>query len=145
PTGTSSWPQAPAPEDATSGRQTWPETPGARERDLDRAMACYAPDVEVFHPMSGLEERGVDALRKAEEWWFSTVAGPVDREVLEFRVRVDESVAFSHALVRVRAARTTGEPLDSVLRVTTGYRAAGDRWQIVHQHSSVPFDAGVRP
>ncbi|MGW7265250.1 nuclear transport factor 2 family protein [Streptomyces sp. NPDC054842] len=120
-------------------------THAARERDLGRAMACYAPDVEVFHPMSGLEERGVDALRKAEEWWFSTVAGPVDREVLEFRVRVDESVAFSHALVRVRAARTTGEPLDSVLRVTTGYRAAGDRWQIVHQHSSVPFEAGARP
>jgi ketosteroid isomerase-like protein len=90
--------------------------------------ACYASDVEVFHPMTGLEQHGVEAFRKAQEWWFSTVTGPVDREVSEFRVRVDESVAFSHALVRMRATLATGEPLDSTVRVTTGYRAAGDRW-----------------
>ncbi|MFI6334938.1 nuclear transport factor 2 family protein [Streptomyces sp. NPDC050535] len=118
-------------------------TAAGRERDFDRAMACYAPDVEVFHPVSGLEQSGVDALRKAEELWFSTLSGPVEREVLDFRVRVDESVAFSHALVRMRATLVTGEPLDTTARVTTGYRAAGDRWQIVHQHTSVPFDAGI--
>ncbi|WAU81546.1 SgcJ/EcaC family oxidoreductase [Streptomyces sp. Qhu-G9] len=118
-------------------------TAAARERDAGRMAACYAPDAEVFHPMSGLEQRGADAFRTAQEWWFSTVSGPVDREVVEFRVRVDESVAFSHALVRMRATLTDGEPLDSTLRVTTGYRAAGDRWRIVHQHMSVPFDAGI--
>jgi len=114
-----------------------------RERDFDRAMACYAPDVEVFHPVSGLEQHGIEALRKAEEMWFSTLAGPVEREVLEFRVRVDESIAFSHALVRMRATLVGGGSLDTTARVTTGYRAAGDRWQIVHQHTSVPFDAGI--
>ncbi|MGY0020569.1 nuclear transport factor 2 family protein [Streptomyces sp. cg35] len=114
-------------------------TAAGRERDFDRAMACYAPDVEVFHPVSGLEQSGVEALRKAEELWFSTLAGPVEREVLDFRVRVDESIAFSHALVRIRATLATGEPLDTVSRVTTGYRSAGDRWQIVHQHTSVPL------
>ncbi|WP_432187042.1 nuclear transport factor 2 family protein [Streptomyces sp. Tue6028] len=118
-------------------------TAAARERDFDRAMACYAPDVEVFHPVSGLEQHGIDALRKAEELWFSTLAGPVEREVLDFRVRVDESIAFSHALVRMRAELVTGDTLDTTARVTTGYRAAGDRWQIVHQHTSVPFDSPV--
>jgi uncharacterized protein (TIGR02246 family) len=118
-------------------------TAAGRERDFDRAMACYAPDVEVFHPVSGLEQRGIEALRKAEEMWFSTVDGPVEREVLEFRVRVDESIAFSHALVRMRATLVGGGSLDTTARVTTGYRAAGDRWKIVHQHTSVPFDAGI--
>ncbi|MER5182357.1 nuclear transport factor 2 family protein [Streptomyces sp. NPDC002896] len=118
-------------------------TLAVRDRDIERALACYAPDVEVFHPMSGLEQQGIDAFRKSQEWWFSTVTGPVDREVLEFRVRVDESVAFSHALVRMRATLTTGEPLDSTVRVTTGYRLVADRWLIVHQHMSVPFDAGI--
>ncbi|MFD9462527.1 nuclear transport factor 2 family protein [Streptomyces sp. NPDC060027] len=118
-------------------------TEAARERDIDRAMACYAPDVEVFHPVSGLEQSGVDALRKAEELWFSTLAGPVDREVLDFRLRVDESVAFSHALVRTRGTLVDGGVLDTTARVTTGYRAAGDRWQIVHQHTSVPVVAGI--
>lgn len=120
-------------------------TEALRERDLDRAMACYAPDVEVFHPVSGMEQSGADALRKAQEEWFAALAGPVDREVLDFRVRIDESVAFSHALVRLRAPLTDGTTLDSTTRVTTGYRAAGDRWRIVHQHMSVPSDAGRPP
>jgi uncharacterized protein (TIGR02246 family) len=113
-------------------------TEAARERDVDRAMACYAPDVEVFHSVSGREQSGVDALRKAEELWLSTLAGPAEREVLDFRLRVDESVAFSHALVRLRAPLADGGILDTTARVTTGYRAAGDRWRIVHQHTSVP-------
>ncbi|MEU4170357.1 nuclear transport factor 2 family protein [Streptomyces sp. NPDC026665] len=119
-------------------------TEALRERDLDRVMACYAPDVEVFHPVSGMEQSGADALRKAEEQWFAALAGPADREVLDFRLRIDESVAFSHALVRLRAPLADGTTLDSTARVTTGYRAAGDRWQIVHQHISVPSDA-ARP
>lgn len=118
-------------------------TRAARERDIDRRVACYAPDVEVFHPMSGLEERGIDALRKALEWFYSTVTGPVEREVLEFRVRVDESVAVSHAFVRTRATGVGGESLDMVMRCTTGYRRYGERWLIVHEHMSVPFDAGI--
>jgi uncharacterized protein (TIGR02246 family) len=120
-------------------------TEALRERDIDRAMACYAPDVEVFHPVGGTEQSGADALRKAQEQWFATLAGPADREVLDFRVRIDESVAFSHALVRLRAPLVDGTALDTTARVTTGYRAAGDRWQIVHEHTSVPSAAGRPP
>ncbi|MFJ2262894.1 SgcJ/EcaC family oxidoreductase [Streptomyces sp. NPDC087844] len=118
-------------------------TAAGRERDFDRAMACYAPDAEVFHPVSGLEQRGVEALRKAEEVWFSTLSGPVEREVLEFRVRADESIAFSHALVRMRVTPVGGDALDTTARVTTGYRLTGDRWLIVHQHTSVALDSTV--
>ncbi|MGW2781158.1 nuclear transport factor 2 family protein [Streptomyces populi] len=113
-------------------------TEALRERDLDGMMACYAPDVEVFHPAGDGEQSGADALRKAQEQWFSTLAGPAEREVLDFRVRVDEGVAFGHALVRLRAPLADGTTLDTTARVTTGYRAAGDRWRIVHQHTSVP-------
>ena len=115
-----------------------------RERNIERRLACYTPDTEVVHPMSGLEQHGLDALRKAQEWFFATVTGPVEREVLEFRLRVDESVAFSHGVVRVRGTLTTGEPLDSVARVTTGYRAVADRWLIDHEHASVPVDVGIK-
>lgn len=118
-------------------------TRAAEERDIEGIVACYAPDVEVFHPMNGLEQTGTDAFRKSQEWWFSTVTGPVRREVLQLRVRVDESIGFSHALVRLRATLATGEPLDSTVRVTTGYRAFGEKWLITHQHMSVPFEAGI--
>ncbi|MFD1271411.1 YybH family protein [Streptomyces kaempferi] len=118
-------------------------TAAVRDHDVDRAMACYAPDVEVFHPVSAGEQSGAGALRKAVELWFSGVAGPVEREVLDLRIRVDESIAFGHALVRTRAALADGGKLDTTERVTTGYRLASDRWQIVHQHMSVPGDASA--
>ena len=42
-------------------------TAAFHERDIDRRLACHTPDTEVFHPMSGLEEGGIDALRKAQD------------------------------------------------------------------------------
>ncbi|WP_053846672.1 YciI family protein [Streptomyces sp. NRRL B-24085] len=93
-------------------------TEAARTGDVERAVACYAQDAEAVE--NGRPHQGAEALRKLFE-----EAGPVAREVLEFRVHVDESIAFGHALVR------TG---DRLLRVTTGYRNTGPRWTIVHQH-----------
>ncbi|MER5750281.1 nuclear transport factor 2 family protein [Streptomyces sp. NPDC002088] len=118
-------------------------TEAARERDIDRMMACYAPDVEVFHLVTGEEQAGIGALRKALEGWFSPLTGPVHREVLELRVRPGEGSAFSHALVRMRGTRVTGEPLDRLVRVTTGYRDAGFQWLIAHEHVSVPPETPV--
>ena len=89
------------------------------------------------------ERPGTAAFRKAVEDVLGGVTWPLTREVLEFRVHVDESVAFGHALVRLRGTRSDGRPLDDVLRVTTGYRNTGLRWQIVHEHiSAVTEKAG---
>ncbi|MER5910640.1 nuclear transport factor 2 family protein [Streptomyces sp. NPDC001982] len=116
-------------------------TAAARERDIDRTMACYAPDVEAFHFMGGEELIGIGALRKAVEGWFATLTGPLHRDVLELRVRPGEGSAFSHALVRLRGTRVGGEPLDRVVRLTTGYRDAGFGWLIAHEHISAPLES----
>ncbi|WP_369166802.1 SgcJ/EcaC family oxidoreductase [Streptomyces sp. R28] len=115
-------------------------TGAARERDADRTAACYASDVTAF--VDGREHRGADALRKSLEELFAAVTGPITREVLDFRVHVDESIAFGHALVRLRATRTDGAPLNDLMRVTTGYRNVGLRWLIAHEHVClVSFDS----
>ncbi|MET7687854.1 YciI family protein [Streptomyces sp. NPDC005483] len=90
----------------------------ARTGDADRTLACYAQDAQVVE--NGRLHQGGEALRK-----FFAETAPITREVLEFRVHVDESIAFGHALIR------TGGKL---LRVTTGYRDVGPRWLIVHEH-----------
>ncbi|MHC3472758.1 YciI family protein [Streptomyces sp. 7R007] len=105
-------------------------TAAVGERDLDRALACYASDAEIVHP----GRHGRDAHGKALQDLFA--AGPVTREVLDLRVHADESVGFAHALVRTRAAGT-----EHLLRVTTGYRDAGLRWQITHEHASPAREA----
>ncbi|MDQ1043066.1 nuclear transport factor 2 family protein [Streptomyces sp. V4I2] len=115
-------------------------TAAAAEHDVDRLLACYAPDAETFARATGHEQHGIDALRKAVDAMFASVTGPVTREVLEFRVHVDESIAFGHALLRMRATRRDGDPLDEVMRVTTGYRNIGPRWVIVHEHVSAALE-----
>ncbi|MCX4703125.1 YciI family protein [Streptomyces sp. NBC_01373] len=112
-------------------------------RRLDAELTAAA--AETFPLATGHEQHGIDALRKAVDAMFASVTGPVTREVLEFRVHVDESIAFGHALLRMRATRTDGDPLDEVMRVTTGYRNIGPRWVIVHEHVSAALETGCRP
>ncbi|MBW8793303.1 MAG: nuclear transport factor 2 family protein [Streptomyces sp.] len=116
-------------------------TAAVHDRDVDRMTACYAPDAEVFGPAGTQAHTGIGALRKAAEAWLATLTGPVHREVLELRVRPGEGSTFSHALVRIQGTRVTGEPLDRVVRATTGYRDTGFGWLIAHEHVSVPLEA----
>jgi ketosteroid isomerase-like protein len=95
-------------------------TEAVRTGDTERRIACYAQDAEVV--TEGRHHKGAEALRKALA---ETPSGPAIREVLDFRVHVDESIAFGHALVRSDG---------TLLRVTTGYRDIGPRWLIVHEH-----------
>ncbi|MFJ8632019.1 YciI family protein [Streptomyces sp. NPDC093568] len=109
-------------------------TSALRERDVDRVVACYTPDAVEFR--DGREHRGLGALRKAMEEGLGHVTGPVTREVLDFRVHIDESIAFGQARVRLRATRADGTPIDDLLHITTGYRNVGLRWLIAHEHVS---------
>lgn len=135
------WPMAGEEEAETRIRRLDSElTEAARDRDVDRALACYAPDTSVVLPDSGPEPLDREALRKAQQGAYADLLGPVRREVLSFRLRVDESVAFAHALVRIDADRADGTARTLTLHVSTGYRAVADRWLIAHEHVSAAGD-----
>ncbi|MFI6542236.1 YciI family protein [Streptomyces prunicolor] len=110
-------------------------TEALRERDVDRALACYAPSAEVYHLADGQERQGLDAHHKALQDLFASVTGPVTREVRDLRIQVDESIGFAHSLVRLTATRTDGTALDETLRVSTGYRDVGLKRLITHEHA----------
>jgi ketosteroid isomerase-like protein len=42
-------------------------------------------------------------------------------------------------LNRISGTRTDGEQTDVSVRATVGLRRIGGRWQVTHEHSSVPF------
>ena len=63
-----------------------------------------------------------------------------NRTAGDAQVQVAGDVAFDHHLTHVRGTSQSGQLVDMWFRETVGYRRVGGRWQVTHQHSSVPFD-----
>ncbi len=82
---------------------------------------------------------GADALRRSLAAWFPTFRGPVGYEVRDLSITADGDVAFCRSLNRISGTRTDGEETDVWVRATVGLRRIDGRWQVTHEHSSVPF------
>lgn len=117
---------------------TW--TQALHPKDINALMAHYAPDVITFDLRPPLQVQGVDAYRKNFEAWFASVQGPIDYEIRDLRVTMNDDVAFCHSLSHVKSTKTTGEKSDYWVRVTTGLQKRNGQWMIIHEHVSMPFN-----
>jgi ketosteroid isomerase-like protein len=111
-----------------------------RAKDVDRATFNYAPDVLSFDVIDPLQYIGADAIKKRLGDWFSSFQNSIGFEISDLSITVGGDVAFSHSLNHVSATKTDGVKLDMWWRETACYRKLDGRWQITHQHTSVPFD-----
>ena len=104
-----------------------------RERDAERFVAHYAPQVVKFDlapPLmyTGTEARDAEALRA---WFASHPGGPIDYQIRGLTVAADGDVAFCHSLNQLGGALW--------FRSTIGLRKTGGQWKITHEHNSAPF------
>lgn len=111
-----------------------------QQRDLDRIMSYYAPDVVSFDAIVALQFKGREAYRKHWESCLNMCAGEMAFEVHELVVAAERDVAFCHYLLTCGATNEQGEKQVGWMRATVCYRAIGGRWLIVHEHFSAPFD-----
>jgi ketosteroid isomerase-like protein len=75
------------------------------------------------------------------EQWLATFEGPMDTEVRDLTVTIGDDVAICTSLDRLTATPRGGtERFDLWHRVTLGLRRIDGRWQIIHEHQSVPFE-----
>jgi uncharacterized protein (TIGR02246 family) len=112
------------------------------DRDIDRLVSSYAPDVMLFDVVNPLRHSGADAVRKRLEEWLSTFEGPIGYEVRDLSITTADDVGFSHNLNHVSATTKDGKTFDMWWRATVGYRNLNGKWLITHEHASVPFDVG---
>jgi len=112
-----------------------------RGKDIDGAIANYAPDVLSFDVVNALQYFGSDAVRKRLEEWFSSFQCSIGLEIRDLNITSGGGVAFSHSLNHVSATTKGGKKLDMWWRETACYRKIDGKWLITHQHNSVPFDA----
>lgn len=109
-----------------------------REKNVDRLMTFYAPNVVVFDVRPPLDTRGADAYRQNFEQWFGSFEGPLSFEFHELRVTPGESTAFCHYLALIVGARAGGRTSGYWARGTTCFERRDGEWLVTHEHISMP-------
>jgi ketosteroid isomerase-like protein len=109
-----------------------------RDKDVERVMMHYAPDVVVYDVMPPLAAQSADDYRKDFERWFASLQGPMQYDISGLRISTSESHAFCHCLGHVQGTRAGGEKADYWVRVTTCFQKANGQWLVGHEHVSMP-------
>ena len=109
-----------------------------RDKDVDRLMTFYAPNVVVFDVRPPLDTRGAPAYRQNFERWFGSFEGPLSFDFHELRVAPGESTAFCHYLALIVGARAGGRTSGYWARGTTCFERREGEWLVTHEHISMP-------
>jgi ketosteroid isomerase-like protein len=111
-------------------------------RDIAAATANYASEVVIFDVVGPLRHpSGNSSVRKRLEDWFATFdGGPILFEITDRVIRTEDHLGFTYSLNHVHVGLWNGAILDMYWRETLTWQKINTRWQIVHAHSSVPFD-----
>lgn len=111
-----------------------------RQRDIDRLMPLYAPDIIYFDCVPPLQFVGHAAVRKNFLRWFDSWNSDIGVEIRELKILASEDVAFASMLHGTSGTRKSGDEVDYWLRATVGCRRIDQAWLITHEHISVPVD-----
>ena len=106
------------------------------DHDADAIVGAYAPDAVIFDLAPPLGRHGLN--RESLEAWLAGWEGPIQIEARDVNLTVDGGLAFVSAFNRMRG-RQDGEDQDLWYRTTMCLRKTGGRWQVICDHSSVPF------
>jgi len=106
------------------------------DHDAHAIVETYAPDAVIFDLAPPLGRRGMNRDNVAA--WLAGWDGPVQIDARDVSLTVDGDLAFVSALNRMRG-RQGGNDQDLWYRTTVCLQRMSGRWQIVCDHSSVPF------
>jgi ketosteroid isomerase-like protein len=112
-----------------------------KNRDLEAITAPYANDVVFFDAIPPLKYTGVAAYRKNWNDCFDMMEGTIGYEVSDLNINANDELGFAHSVNRLSGTvKKDGKKMDMWFRNTVGFRKAGGKWLITHEHASVPFD-----
>jgi ketosteroid isomerase-like protein len=111
-----------------------------RDKNVDEAISRIARDIVSFDVVNPFQQVGSDASKKRAEDWFSSFEGPIGYEIADLSINAGDNVAFSHGLSHVSATKTDGGRLDMWWRTTICFGKIDEKWMVMHEHNSVPFD-----
>jgi ketosteroid isomerase-like protein len=111
-----------------------------RDKNVNEAISSIAQNIVSFDVVNPFQRIGSVASKKRAEDWFSSFEGPIGYEIADLSINAGDNVAFSHGLSHVSATKTDGGQLDMWWRTTICFGKIDEKWMVMHEHNSVPFD-----
>jgi ketosteroid isomerase-like protein len=109
-----------------------------RDKDLERLLDFYAPDVVAFDLRPPLDVRGAGAYRTNFERWFASFEGPLGFELHNLKIVPGDGAAFCHYLGLVTGKRPDDRVSGYWVRGTTCFERRDGQWLVTHEHISIP-------
>jgi ketosteroid isomerase-like protein len=110
-------------------------------RDIDRLMSLYSPDIVYFDTVPPLRYAGSAALRGRFLQWFDGWKGSFGMEKRDMNIVASEDLAVAHWLNRASGTLKNGREVGSWVRATSCCQRSNHRWLITHEHVSWPVDS----
>ena len=121
-------------------------TRAVREKNVDAFLGLYHPTARVFDTWGVWSYEGEAARRKVVASWFGSLGE--ERVAVTFD-RVHATVGRDLASLSARVIYAAIDPQGTELRsmqnrLTWVLQPAGDSWQIIHEHTSVPIGPDLK-
>lgn len=116
------------------------------DKNATGIVTPYAQHAEIYSLAPPLRHVGMET--KEIQAWLDSWDGPIEREARDLKIAVTGDFALVHGYYRLGGTpKSAGRPISFWLRATVALRRDGNSWQIVHEHTSVPFymDGSLRP
>jgi Ketosteroid isomerase homolog len=102
--------------------------------------ADYADDVAVASLAPPLWNHGKQVYVASMARWFSTFVEPLKGGPKKLSIVAGDSVAFVNGFSHIVGKKKDGTAMEMHMRLTVCFEKRNGRWQIVADHTSVPFD-----
>lgn len=112
----------------------------SRDKDLDRLMSYFAPEIVYYDAVPPLQFTGTDAVAANFQRWFDGYDGPISLETKDETVAVHGDVAWANMLHLDSGRRKNGMQSAMWVRSTVCLRRVDGVWLVTHEHISMPID-----
>jgi uncharacterized protein (TIGR02246 family) len=109
-----------------------------RSKDIEAILADHTDDFVMFDVPPPFQSIGLDEYRATWDTFYEWASDPVEFDIVEATVVSDDNVAFAYAAMQCASLEDDGTRGKLDFRLTVGLVRRDDRWQIAHEHHSVP-------
>ena len=110
-------------------------------KDPEGMTSVYAPGAVIYNLAPPLRQTDDARDPKPAAEWLATFEEPMNLEIRDLEVTEEGDLAYATSIEGLSATpKGSTESFTLWYRATHGLRRIDGRWQITHEHQSVPFE-----